>query len=73
METLPAISLYELEFTFLITLQRSCFLPPALILYPSALWRLLKCVQAPVSLQIALPPLSLSLSARAAHLGGAEV
>lgn len=75
METPPAVSLYELKFTFLITLRRPCFfLPPALILHPAALWRLLNCVQAPSPCRLPRPRyLCLSPGWRRAHLGGAEV
>lgn len=56
METVPAISLYELKFTSLIALRRLCFLPPALRLYPSVLWRLLNRVQGPSLRRLPCPP-----------------
>lgn len=61
METVPAISLYELKFTSLIALRRLCFSASSFTSPCLSPLEAAKPCAGPVSLQIASPPLVISL------------
>lgn len=65
METLPCCKGVKVHVSYHST--EALFLPPALIPYPSALWRLLNCVQASSLSGDCLAPLSLSVAGLAAR------